>query len=176
MTQAFFFNDTATTEIYALSLHDALPILDHPVGAHVGDVLHVLRSRVPAGGTGSRRHRLMTQAGDPVLPACRPATGSSLDELESLLDPPVGPHLGDVLHVLRGRVPAGGTGPRRHRLMTQAGDPVLPSFFFVIGPSPGAAHFPFAPPVGAHVGDVLHVLRGRVPAGGTGPRRHRHMT
>src|SRR5260370_609878 len=24
---AFFFNDTATTEIYALSLHDALPIL-----------------------------------------------------------------------------------------------------------------------------------------------------
>src|SRR5437588_6304314 len=30
----FFFNDTATTEIYTLSLHDALPIL-HP-GAHVG--------------------------------------------------------------------------------------------------------------------------------------------
>src|SRR5690348_17668235 len=27
----FFFNDTATTEIYTLSLHDALPIL--PVGA-----------------------------------------------------------------------------------------------------------------------------------------------
>src|SRR3712207_7340549 len=25
---AFFFNDTATTEIYTLSLHDALPILD----------------------------------------------------------------------------------------------------------------------------------------------------
>src|SRR5256885_8871485 len=28
----FFFNDTATTEIYTLSLHDALPIL------HAGDV------------------------------------------------------------------------------------------------------------------------------------------
>src|SRR2546426_8630739 len=28
----FFFNDTATTEIYTLSLHDALPILDD--GAH----------------------------------------------------------------------------------------------------------------------------------------------
>src|SRR5256885_7992728 len=27
----FFFNDTATTEIYTLSLHDALPI-SHPVG------------------------------------------------------------------------------------------------------------------------------------------------
>src|SRR2546428_13887452 len=26
----FFFNDTATTEIYTLSLHDALPIWDHP--------------------------------------------------------------------------------------------------------------------------------------------------
>src|SRR2546426_10554283 len=25
----FFFNDTATTEIYTLSLHDALPIWDH---------------------------------------------------------------------------------------------------------------------------------------------------
>src|SRR5258707_7254017 len=26
----FFFNDTATTEIYTLSLHDALPIYDRP--------------------------------------------------------------------------------------------------------------------------------------------------
>src|SRR3712207_8954058 len=26
----FFFNDTATTEIYTLSLHDALPIWRHP--------------------------------------------------------------------------------------------------------------------------------------------------
>src|SRR3712207_7060858 len=26
----FFFNDTATTEIYTLSLHDALPIFTHP--------------------------------------------------------------------------------------------------------------------------------------------------
>src|SRR3989454_2571339 len=28
----FFFNDTATTEIYTLSLHDALPILHRTVG------------------------------------------------------------------------------------------------------------------------------------------------
>src|SRR5256885_2991480 len=27
----FFFNDTATTEIYTLSLHDALPILPEPL-------------------------------------------------------------------------------------------------------------------------------------------------
>src|SRR5258708_22631262 len=32
---AFFFNDTATTEIYALSLHDALPILTITAGAPV---------------------------------------------------------------------------------------------------------------------------------------------
>src|SRR3989441_4837511 len=32
----FFFNDTATTEIYTLSLHDALPIC--PAGARVGGV------------------------------------------------------------------------------------------------------------------------------------------
>src|SRR3712207_9034313 len=28
----FFFNDTATTEIYTLSLHDALPICEHLCG------------------------------------------------------------------------------------------------------------------------------------------------
>src|SRR2546426_5910961 len=28
----FFFNDTATTEIYTLSLHDALPIYHHAAG------------------------------------------------------------------------------------------------------------------------------------------------
>src|SRR5256885_7134508 len=29
----FFFNDTATTEIYTLSLHDALPILSQPISS-----------------------------------------------------------------------------------------------------------------------------------------------
>src|SRR5258708_40325742 len=31
----FFFNDTATTEIYTLSLHDALPILTSAIGPSV---------------------------------------------------------------------------------------------------------------------------------------------
>src|SRR3712207_8953595 len=31
----FFFNDTATTEIYTLSLHDALPILIHDIHGRV---------------------------------------------------------------------------------------------------------------------------------------------
>src|SRR3712207_9208215 len=43
----FFFNDTATTEIYTLSLHDALPILlcaEHAVAgvAQAGDDIGVL--------------------------------------------------------------------------------------------------------------------------------------
>src|SRR3712207_9178778 len=34
----FFFNDTATTEIYTLSLHDALPILTITTAGSRGDV------------------------------------------------------------------------------------------------------------------------------------------
>src|SRR2546429_6884358 len=34
----FFFNDTATTEIYTLSLHDALPISRHEAAAAAGGV------------------------------------------------------------------------------------------------------------------------------------------
>src|SRR5437870_10839278 len=41
----FFFNDTATTEIYTLSLHDALPICNHGSPG---------RAAVPAGVTGIR--------------------------------------------------------------------------------------------------------------------------
>src|SRR3712207_8362775 len=39
----FFFNDTATTEIYTLSLHDALPILD------LGERLTLRQARARAG-------------------------------------------------------------------------------------------------------------------------------
>src|SRR2546426_12192269 len=42
----FFFNDTATTEIYTLSLHDALPICRHARGV-----------RIPAVVGGSHRPR-----------------------------------------------------------------------------------------------------------------------
>src|SRR3712207_7962440 len=41
----FFFNDTATTEIYTLSLHDALPILD----ALTKGLAHFSRTRLPSG-------------------------------------------------------------------------------------------------------------------------------
>src|SRR2546430_12752743 len=42
----FFFNDTATTEIYTLSLHDALPIYSH---VRINEVLAKNVSAVPHG-------------------------------------------------------------------------------------------------------------------------------
>src|SRR3712207_8928881 len=44
----FFFNDTATTEIYTLSLHDALPIYRRPLRRH---------------GAGRRRYRARARPG-----------------------------------------------------------------------------------------------------------------
>src|SRR5258707_10118892 len=50
----FFFNDTATTEIYTLSLHDALPIsVDHDASwpgldPHAGDRVLALAGRISA--------------------------------------------------------------------------------------------------------------------------------
>src|SRR2546422_5120476 len=59
----FFFNDTATTEIYTLSLHDALPICDE-IGRHA----QALRDAPnQAGFAGAQRpdegHDFMTGAG-----------------------------------------------------------------------------------------------------------------
>src|SRR2546430_9963981 len=56
----FFFNDTATTEIYTLSLHDALPILRVASAQFVG--ARRKRSRTPAN---IRRS---------ILSSCFPAT------------------------------------------------------------------------------------------------------
>src|SRR5437667_8486658 len=39
----FFFNDTATTEIYTLSLHDALPIYGYFIGSNVAEDPKILR-------------------------------------------------------------------------------------------------------------------------------------
>src|SRR3712207_9380661 len=45
---SFFFNDTATTEIYTLSLHDALPIWPRPAG-RAGSSTTPARSSSPTG-------------------------------------------------------------------------------------------------------------------------------
>src|SRR5256885_9368095 len=44
----FFFNDTATTEIYTLSLHDALPICLQDITAHI-DFTAMARAAESAG-------------------------------------------------------------------------------------------------------------------------------
>src|SRR3712207_8830352 len=58
MFSFFFFNDTATTEIYTLSLHDALPILqpDHRPGGG--------RERAAAGRRDLRRRDRRHRGGD----------------------------------------------------------------------------------------------------------------
>src|SRR5262245_65694951 len=63
----FFFNATATTEIYTLSLHDALPICADPVPSSVGR------------GLGSRRCLL-----DWNLPIQKARSEEHTSELQSL--------------------------------------------------------------------------------------------
>src|SRR2546426_6650135 len=59
----FFFNDTATTEIYTLSLHDALPI-------YRGDCLSMLGiAREVAALTGSRLRRRRSRLSEAGTPA-----------------------------------------------------------------------------------------------------------
>src|SRR3712207_7680703 len=55
----FFFNDTATTEIYTLSLHDALPISDEPGGGGARGLARGADRRprgLPRGGAGLGGH------------------------------------------------------------------------------------------------------------------------
>src|SRR5260221_5501286 len=66
----FFFNDTATTEIYTLSLHDALPIyvpgdLEDVRPAHGRGLLERGVHGAESGGHEQKRHRRVVQAVDP---------------------------------------------------------------------------------------------------------------
>src|SRR3712207_9552195 len=62
----FFFNDTATTEIYTLSLHDALPISPVLPRARRQPALRPRRARGPAAGerAHARRHHLRISCRD----------------------------------------------------------------------------------------------------------------
>src|SRR3989441_11030707 len=57
----FFFNDTATTEIYTLSLHDALPI------SAVAERIHPPLERRHGGSTGDRGKERGGVAGPPEI-------------------------------------------------------------------------------------------------------------
>src|SRR5258708_8449316 len=54
----FFFNDTATTEIYTLSLHDALPILPSVGGISHNPAEHTAPEHIEAGAKDRKSTRL----------------------------------------------------------------------------------------------------------------------
>src|SRR3712207_8889217 len=65
----FFFNDTATTEIYTLSLHDALPIFDQVDGDAEVDVGRLDDDRLAVHlGVRVVHHRLLAQRLDQRVP------------------------------------------------------------------------------------------------------------
>src|SRR2546426_4870004 len=75
----FFFNDTATTEIYTLSLHDALPISRAVDPAGPGQAVH--RDRDP------RRHGDAAQPVPALLHCADPALRRSEEHTSELQSP-----------------------------------------------------------------------------------------
>src|SRR3712207_8791270 len=75
----FFFNDTATTEIYTLSLHDALPIFDVLARA---ETIALLRARIPARGE-ELADELAAELGDLPLAAAQARSEEHTSELQS---------------------------------------------------------------------------------------------
>src|SRR3712207_7773889 len=81
MKLCFFFNDTATTEIYTLSLHDALPV-SHEMATHVGsaraEVLRLLEE-----GWDALIVRSQTRVDAELLDAGAPRSEEHTSELQS---------------------------------------------------------------------------------------------
>src|SRR5258708_28341192 len=78
MTSLFFFNDTATTEIYTLSLHDALPIcLNSPLRREAA--LVGVRLGIEVGGRETR----VDLAAEEHLPRSRARSEEHTSELQS---------------------------------------------------------------------------------------------
>src|SRR2546430_11375811 len=71
----FFFNDTATTEIYTLSLHDALPICGRGARRH--------RRELPLPEADRPRHARRARAGAPAARHGRGRSEEHTSELQS---------------------------------------------------------------------------------------------
>src|SRR5437667_11378349 len=83
----FFFNDTASTEIYTLSLHDALPIYGISVGSHGrshDSFLHLSRDALLAELTEAKRV-VESVVGGPVTWLCDPHGEFSADAVEAAI-------------------------------------------------------------------------------------------
>src|SRR3989454_11555137 len=74
----FFFNDTATTEIYTLSLHDALPISLHRGGCGAGAGGHRVRRVLHRGEKGRHGHVRTRARGGGGTRGARGALGALL--------------------------------------------------------------------------------------------------
>src|SRR2546426_12360603 len=93
----FFFNDTATTEIYTLSLHDALPILGVPDTDELGDQRRTLLPLDLDGHLGRDANavaRHLVGAEDPLAQADARSRGHGADEanlVRAVVDAPAPP-------------------------------------------------------------------------------------
>src|SRR6266481_9721936 len=65
--RSFFFNDTATTEIYTLSLHDALPISSPAPFSSRTVCPRLARACTPPGTSPTRYSRVLTSLGQPTI-------------------------------------------------------------------------------------------------------------
>src|SRR3989475_8864659 len=86
----FFFNDTATTEIYTLSLHDALPIYarrDHATAAAVLPVQHLRGLVLVADGDRPAPDHHGPEAGE--VAAASPLAGRALARVAGEDEPPL---------------------------------------------------------------------------------------
>src|SRR3989454_4780362 len=83
MLFALFFNDTATTEIYTLSLHDALPISDAGVADVVDVVAGALRVRSVLSVTGDRAiHQTRVHGGERIVADAQLRHGAGTESLD----------------------------------------------------------------------------------------------
>src|SRR2546430_12394222 len=84
----FFFNDTATTEIYTLSLHDALPIFtDHLLPDGTGcELLRELRAR-SAAASRSEEHTSELQSQSNLVCRLLLEKNTDLEDHVALFDP-----------------------------------------------------------------------------------------
>src|SRR2546430_10872304 len=78
----FFFNDTATTEIYTLSLHDALPICGPPKDRSAWRIRDETRRMRPGPAGSPTTPRSGSTIGAPA-PSCRSRSEEHTSELQS---------------------------------------------------------------------------------------------
>src|SRR6267143_1254443 len=108
----FFFNDTATTEIYTLSLHDALPILPSATTWHTGTRCGM--PRAPTVATRQTRSRSISRATCFVMRiGVAPSSRGSTAECQDRVDHGCRLLLGDeVPRIRHGVTLHGGRAPR----------------------------------------------------------------